>query len=180
MLERDILPIRIGVDSTVAPYRWSDLKSLSGMSSETAHGLASSGKRMGPIRAGGAERSRLSAQKSGGPSSITTVWSGRLSNGRAPRVGRRVRGPMSPRPCCLSTPMNQWGVSVRCLSPAKIGALASVPGALRFDRLNEAAGTADPTRAHPPQTPAAPFKQLYPNCPARRCWRRTALRVGSR
>jgi hypothetical protein len=47
MLEQDILPIRIGVDSTVAPYRWSDLKSLSGMSSETARSLASSGKRMG-------------------------------------------------------------------------------------------------------------------------------------
>jgi len=47
MLDRHILPIRIGVDSTVAPHRWSDLKSLSGMSSETARGLASSAKRMG-------------------------------------------------------------------------------------------------------------------------------------
>lgn len=111
MLKRDILPIRIGVESTVAPYRWSDLKSLSGMSSETAHGLASSGKRMGPIRAGGAEHSRLSAPKSGGPSSTTTVWSGCLSNGRALRVGRRGKGPMNPRPCCLSAPMNQWGIS---------------------------------------------------------------------
>jgi len=47
MLKRNILPIRIGVDSTAAPYRWSDLKSLSRMSSETARSLASSAKRMG-------------------------------------------------------------------------------------------------------------------------------------
>src|ERR1700686_4598787 len=40
MLEHNILPIRIGVDSTVALYRWSDLKSLSGMSPGTARGLA--------------------------------------------------------------------------------------------------------------------------------------------
>ena len=47
MLDHEILPIRIGVDSDVAPHRWSDLKSLSGMSDVMASGLASEGKRMG-------------------------------------------------------------------------------------------------------------------------------------
>jgi hypothetical protein len=47
MLEHEILPIRFGVHADVAPYRWSELKSLSGMSSETASRLASAGKCMG-------------------------------------------------------------------------------------------------------------------------------------
>jgi hypothetical protein len=47
MLDHEILPIRIRVDPDVAPYRWSDLKALSGMSDETARGLASSGRRRG-------------------------------------------------------------------------------------------------------------------------------------
>ncbi len=46
MLERNILPVRIGVDSAVAPHRWSDLKALSGMSCETANALASRAKRL--------------------------------------------------------------------------------------------------------------------------------------
>jgi hypothetical protein len=46
-LEREIQLFRIGVDPATAPYRWCDLKSLSGMSSEAAHGLARMAKALG-------------------------------------------------------------------------------------------------------------------------------------
>jgi hypothetical protein len=39
LLERDVPLFRIGVDSAVAPHKWSELKLLSGMSSEMGRGL---------------------------------------------------------------------------------------------------------------------------------------------
>lgn len=47
MLKHEVLPVRIGVNPTVAPHRWSDLKLLSGINPDTARALASSGKQMG-------------------------------------------------------------------------------------------------------------------------------------
>jgi hypothetical protein len=45
LLERGFSLFRIGVDAAVAPYKWSELKSLSGMSSEMARGLKASAKK---------------------------------------------------------------------------------------------------------------------------------------
>jgi hypothetical protein len=47
LLERGHLLFRLGVDSSVAPYKWSDLRSLSGMSDEIARGLASAARAAG-------------------------------------------------------------------------------------------------------------------------------------
>jgi hypothetical protein len=47
MLERGILLLPIWVDDASAPYRWTELKQLSGMSPEIARGLARVAKRIG-------------------------------------------------------------------------------------------------------------------------------------
>jgi hypothetical protein len=47
LVEHGISPVRIGVNAAVAPYRWGELKSLSGMSSTTACALASRARDQG-------------------------------------------------------------------------------------------------------------------------------------
>jgi hypothetical protein len=47
LVARNIRLYRIGVDSAVAPFRWSELKLLSGMSSQTGRLLAARAKELG-------------------------------------------------------------------------------------------------------------------------------------
>lgn len=47
MMENGTLLMRIGVDLETAPFSWSEMKSLSGMSTATASGLASRAKELG-------------------------------------------------------------------------------------------------------------------------------------